>query len=127
MDETPDLIAAVAERLKQYQGGTGTVPVPKPEPKVPSVPWDADATGIHKLNDANALAFLGLVTAKKVVPLYANATLKKDAKIGEIPAGGTAVIRGTVISGGKRVALVEYKHGVARARLSDFHERWPTP
>ncbi len=103
-------------------------PPPVPHPPIPSVPWTKADVGIHKLNGQNAYAFLGEVTAKKDTPIFANAAMKKEDKIGEIGIGKTGEIRGTVISGGKRIALIDLgEKGVGRARLSNFHERWPTP
>lgn len=98
-----------------------------PTNHVPSVPWSRDAIGRQQLGDVAALAFLAETHTKKITPVFANAAMKKADKIDELPLHGKATIRGTVISHGKRIALIDLgAKGVGRARLSDFVEHWPT-
>jgi hypothetical protein len=120
--------AAVKALLMAHQvSAPGPKPAPHPAVPVPTIPWGKDATGRHKLGDADAYAFYGAVTALRDVDVRATAS-RTGTVIGTIGKGKTAVIRGAFRNKVGRWGLIDLgAHGVGRAPLSAFEERWPTP
>jgi hypothetical protein len=128
MDGTPALIERARAIIKQYQE-KATVPVPTPEPTVPTVPWKRGDVGHKRIGTVPALAFVIEVTASKDAPVRVAASAKKDVEvIVTIPAGKTGVAIGGFISGGRKWLIVDCgAKGMGRALASDFHEVLPMP